>query len=95
MEGRKLGKIFLFAITLLNLYYFVPYIYRSHVKITKLEKEEKEIAKKIELAKNRIEDYNKSIETLEDDFQREKIARNRLQMVKEQEEIYRFIKTNN
>lgn len=95
MLGRNLGKIFLFAIIILNLYYFVPYIYRSHVKIAKLEREKKEIEEKIELAKNKIEDYNRSIETLEDDFQREKIARNRLQMVKEQEEIYRFIKTNN
>lgn len=95
MGQYKLTNIVLFVIILLNLYYFVPYIYRSHVKISKLEREEKEISNKIELVKNKIEDYNKSIETLEDDFQREKIARNKLQMVKDHEEIYRFIKLTN
>lgn len=92
MNGRRLGQLFLFAIVLLNLYYFVPYISRSYVKIEKLKREQVEIDKKIELVKKEIEEYNKSISTLEDDFQREKIARNKLQMVKEQEEIYRFIK---
>ncbi len=94
MNGGRIGRIILYAIVLLNLYYFVPYISRSYVKIEKLKKEQKEIEKKIELVKKEIEDYNKSIDTLEDDFQREKIARNKLQMVKEQEEIYRFIKSN-
>lgn len=92
MNGRRLGQLFLFAIVLFNLYYFVPYISRSYVKIEKLKREQVEIDKKIELVKKEIEEYNKSISTLEDDFQREKIARNKLQMVKEQEEIYRFIK---
>ena len=50
-----------------------------------------DIKEKIELAKNKIEDYNRRIDKLEDDFQREKIARDKLQMVKEKEEIYRFI----
>ena len=42
MGQHKLTNIVLFVIILLNLYYFVPYIYRSHVKISKLEREEKE-----------------------------------------------------
>lgn len=95
MNGRRLGQIFLFSIVLLNLYYFVPYISRSYVKIEKLKREQKELEEKIEIAKNRIEDYNKSIDTLEDDFQREMIARNKLQMIRENEEIYRFINLNN
>ena len=28
---------------------------------------------------------------MDDEFQREKVARNKLQMIKDQEEIYRFI----
>lgn len=91
MQENKVGKILLYVIILLNLYFFVPYMYRSYVKIEKLKKEQIEIKEKIELAKKRIEDYNIRIEKLEDDFQRERIARDRLQMIKENEEIYRFI----
>ena len=36
-------------------------------------------------------EYNNSIEALENDFKREQISRDRLQMVKEGEEIYRLI----
>lgn len=92
MNGRNVLKFSLFLIILLNLYYFVPYIYRSFVKIEKLKKEQIELNEKIEKTKLKIEDYNNKIDNLEDDFQRESIARNRLQMVKENEEIYRFIK---
>ncbi|WP_291259713.1 septum formation initiator family protein [Fusobacterium sp.] len=92
MNGRNVLKFFLFLIILLNLYYFVPYIYRSFVKIEKLKKEQIELNEKIEKTKLKIDEYNNKIDNLEDDFQRESIARNRLQMVKENEEIYRFIK---
>lgn len=92
MNGRNVLKFSLFLIILLNLYYFVPYIYRSFVKIEKLKKEQIELNEKIEKTKLKVEDYNNKIDNLEDDFQRESIARNRLQMVKENEEIYRFIK---
>lgn len=92
MNGRNILKFFLFLIILLNLYYFVPYIYRSFVKIEKLKKEQIELNEKIEKTKLKIDEYNNKIDNLEDDFQRESIARNRLQMVKENEEIYRFIK---
>ena len=80
MIENRVGKFLLYGIILLNIYFFVPYMYRSYV-----------IKEKIELAKNKIEDYNRRIDKLEDDFQREKIARDKLQMVKEKEEIYRFI----
>lgn len=89
-EGRA-GKLILFAITMINLYFFAPYIYRSYVKIEKLKKEELEVKKNIELTKKQIAEYNRGIDTLEDEFQVEKIARNKLQMVKDKEEIYRFI----
>lgn len=92
MGARKIVQMMLFVILLLNLYYFVPYISRSYVKIEKLKREQKELDEKIEVAKEKIEIYNNKIDTLEDDFQREAIARNRLQMIKESEEIYRFIK---
>ncbi|STO30996.1 Septum formation initiator [Fusobacterium necrogenes] len=91
MQENKVGKILSYIIILLNLYFFVPYMYRSYIKIEKLKREQLEIKEKIKIVKKKIEDYNIRIEKLGDDFQREKIARDRLQMVKENEEIYRFI----
>lgn len=91
MVESRIGKFLLYGVILLNTYFFVPYMYRSYVKMEKLQREQDDIRKKIELVKKKIEDYNRSIEKLEDEFQREKIARDRLQMVKEKEEIYRFI----
>lgn len=91
MIENRVGKFLLYGIIFLNIHFFVPYMYRSYVKMEKLQREQNDIKEKIELAKNKIEDYNRRIDKLEDDFQREKIARDKLQMVKEKEEIYRFI----
>ncbi len=86
------GKYSCWIILVIMLYVFVPQIYRSCIKINKLKNERKQLAKKIELEKNKIEEYNKRIEELKDEFYREKISRDELQMVKEGEEIYRLIK---
>lgn len=85
------SKIFCIVILLAVFYLFLPQIYRSYVKINKLNNEKKMILEKIQLEKNRIKEYNNSIEALDDDFKREQISRDRLQMVKEGEEIYRLI----
>ena len=85
------SKIFCIVILLAVFYLFLPQIYRSYVKINKLNNEKKMILEKIQLEKNRIKEYNNSIEALENDFKREQISRDRLQMVKEGEEIYRII----
>lgn len=91
MKKIGVGRITLLGIIFFNLYFFTPYIYRSWVKINKLEEEQQNIQQKISITRNKIEEFNKKIDTLEDGFEREKIARNKLQMVKEKEEIYRFI----
>lgn len=85
------SKIFCIVILLAVFYLFLPQIYRSYVKINKLNNEKKMILEKIQLEKNRIKEYNNSIEALENDFKREQISRDRLQMVKEGEKIYRLI----
>lgn len=85
------GKFICIGLLLGNLYLFLPQIYRSHVKISKLKTEKNQILEKIQLNKNKIEEYNNSIKALESDFKREQISRDRLQMVKEGEEIYRLI----
>ena len=85
------GKILCIVVLLDVLYLFLPQIYRSYVKINKLNNEKKIILEKIQLEKNRIKEYNTSISALDNDFKREQISRDRLQMVKEGEEIYRLI----
>ena len=85
------GKLSCWIILAIVLYVFVPQIYRSHIKVNKLKSEKKQLLKKIELEKNKIEEYNKHIDELNDEFYREKISRDELQMVKEGEEIYRLI----
>lgn len=85
------GKLSCWIIFAIVLYVFVPQIYRSYIKVNKLKNEKKQLLNKIELEKNKIEEYNKRIEELKDEFYREKISRDELQMVKEGEEIYRLI----
>ena len=85
------GKLSCWIILDIVLYVFVPQIYRSYIKVNKLKNEKKQLLNKIELEKNKIEEYNKRIEELKDEFYREKISRDELQMVKEGEEIYRLI----
>lgn len=85
------GKWSCWIILVIVLYVFVPQIYRSYIKVNKLKSEKKQLLKKIELEKNKIEEYNKHIDELNDEFYREKISRDELQMVKEGEEIYRLI----
>ena len=78
------GKLSCWIILAIVLYVFVPQIYRSYIKVNKLKNEKKQLL-------NKIEEYNKRIEELKDEFYREKISRDELQMVKEGEEIYRLI----
>lgn len=85
------GKWSCWIILAIVLYVFVPQIHRSYIKVNKLKSEKKQLLKKIELEKNKIEEYNKHIDELNDEFYREKISRDELQMVKEGEEIYRLI----
>ena len=71
--------------------FFGPHICRSYVKLGKLKNEEKQLKERITALKEEISDYNSKIGLMGDDFQKEKIARDKLLMIKEQEEIYRFI----
>lgn len=84
------GKIACIIFTVIVLYMSLPQIYRSCVKINKLKAEKNQISEKIQLEKSKIEEYNNSIKALEEEFYREKISRDRLQMIKDGEEIYRL-----
>lgn len=69
----------------------IPDIYVNYNKERKILKECEEIYKKIELEKIKTDEFEVKIEELDDEFQIEKIVRDKLKMVKENEEIYRFI----
>ncbi|WP_410207685.1 septum formation initiator family protein [Fusobacterium sp.] len=71
--------------------FFFPHIYRSWIKLKKLDEDMLILYTRIQTLQLQIEGYKNRIGDMDDDFQREKVARNKLQMVKEQEEIYRFI----
>ena len=53
------------------------------------------VNKKIEEIKADIEKYDKKIASLDDEFEKEKVARNMFQMVKENEVIYKYVEKNN
>lgn len=69
----------------------IPDIYVNYNKERKILKECEEIYKKIELEKIKTDEFEVKIKELDDEFQIEKIVRDKLKMVKENEEIYRFI----
>ncbi|MGL4307555.1 FtsB family cell division protein [Cetobacterium sp. SF1] len=86
-----MGKVILFCIVIMNLSIFGTSIYRSCVRIENLKEELKLIEEnKIEL-NEKIQEYDNLLNQLKDPFYREKIARDRLQMKKEGEVIYRSI----
>ncbi len=85
-------RIAMACFILLNLAIFVPNIYRSQVKITKLQKEICALKEAQANIKDKIESYDKEIESLKDINNREKMVRNKLQMVKHGEIIYRVTK---
>lgn len=66
-------------------------IFRSSVRIKKLQNEKYLKIQKKNKLQQLILSYDKKIEDLEDPYKREEIARNRLQMVLPGEKIYRLI----
>ncbi|MGL4392843.1 MAG: septum formation initiator family protein [Fusobacteriaceae bacterium] len=71
---------------------FVPQIIRSNTKIQRTEKAIKDIEKKIIATNDGIESYQKKLKDLEDPFFREKLGREKLQMVRDGEKIYKLKK---
>lgn len=85
-------KILVFCMILINSFIFSSYIYRSHIKLDYLKKDREIIAQKKQEALEKIEEYDTLLKQIDDPFYKEKIARDRLQMKKEGELIYRSIK---
>ncbi|MGL6063615.1 MAG: FtsB family cell division protein [Fusobacteriaceae bacterium] len=73
-----------------NIIIFFPQIQRSYTKIKRIEKKIEEIESKSLGLKEEIKDYSEKIEKLKIPYYREKIGREKLQMVKEGEEVYKL-----
>ncbi|MCI5725724.1 septum formation initiator family protein [Fusobacterium sp.] len=81
----SLGIISLFSLNV------VPQIKNNISKKENLEAEIENTTKKIALLDEQIIKYDNFIKKLETDFEQEKIARNKLKMIKENEVIYKLV----
>lgn len=89
INGKRIAAV---LFLLINLASFAPNIYRSFVKISKLENELSSLKETEKNLIEKIDNYNKETESLKDDYNKEKLIRNKLQMVKPGEIIYRVTK---
>lgn len=89
INSKRIGAVLWVLFTVSS---FAPNIYRSYVKIEKLEKEIKSLKDAQCIIKEKIKNYDDEIEDLKDMDNREKMVRNKLQMVKQGEIIYRVTK---
>ena len=93
--NKKLLWLIVIIILLLSSFNVVPQIKHSLSKKKSTKEEIIAVNKKIEEIKADIEKYDKKIASLDDEFEKEKVARNMFQMVKENEVIYKYVEKNN
>jgi len=84
-------NIFLFAVLGIFLYNVLPNIYDNHKKIEVLQQEKEELLLKNRNMEKKLFDIKEEIERLNDEFYVETLSRERLNMVKEDEKIYRLV----
>ena len=70
-------------------------ITHSRSKKNSIKEEIVAVNKKIEEIKADIEKYDRKIASLDDEFEKEKVARNMFQKVRENEVIYKYVEKNN
>ena len=93
--NKRLLWLIVIIILLLSSFNVVPQIKHSLSKKKSTKEEIIAVNKKIEELKADIEKYDKKIASLDDEFEKEKVARNMFQMVKENEVIYKYVEKNN
>jgi cell division protein FtsB len=89
---KGLKRIFVVGIIGTGICVAGPNIYRSYIRLTKLKIEREELTLKKEQYVEQIRIYDEEIEKLKQNFYREKIAREKLFMIKEGEKIIRINK---
>ena len=92
--NKKLLWLIVIIILLLSSLNVVPQIKHSLSKKKSTKEEIIAVNKKIEEIKADIEKYDKKITSLDDEFEKERVARNMFQMVKENEVIYKYVEKN-
>ena len=92
--NKRLLWLIVIIILLLSSFNVVPQIKHSLSKKKSTKEEIIAVNKKIEEVKADIEKYDKKIASLDDEFEKEKVARNMFQMVKENEVIYKYVEKN-
>ena len=93
--NKRLLWLIVIIILLLSSFNVVPQIKHSLSKKKSTKEEIIAVHKKIEEVKADIEKYDKKIASLDDEFEKERVARDMFQMVKENEVIYKYVEKNN
>ena len=93
--NKRLLWLIVIIILLLSSFNVILQIKHSLSKKKSIREEIVAVNKKIEEIKADIEKYDKKIASLDDEFEKEKVARNMFQMVKENEVIYKYVEKNN
>ncbi len=88
-----IGSIIFFIFLLFNIS-VLRQVRNNYSKNNNIQNEIFKIEQKIKKTDLEIEKYNKFILNLNNDFEQEKIARNKLKMIKPNEVIYKLIEKN-
>ena len=92
--NKRLLWLIVIIILLLSSFNVILQIKHSLSKKKSTREEIIAVNKKIEEIKADIDKYDKKIASLDDEFEKEKVARNMFQMVKENEVIYKYVEKN-
>ena len=93
--NKRLFWLMVIIVLLALSFNVIPQITHSRSKKNSIKEEIIAVNKKIEEIKADIEKYDKKIASLDDEFEKEKVARNMFQMVRENEVIYKYVEKNN
>ena len=93
--NKRLLWLIVIIILLLSSFNVILQIKHSLSKKKSIREEIVAVNKKIEEIKADIEKYDRKIASLDDEFEKEKVARNMFQMVRENEVIYKYVEKNN
>ena len=92
--NKRLFWLMVIIVLLVLSFNVILQITHSRSKKNSIKEEIITVNKKIEEIKADIEKYDKKIASLDDEFEKEKVARNMFQMVKENEVIYKYVEKN-
>ena len=93
--SKRLGWLLLIMFLVLMTFNVTSQIKHNMSKKNSIQEEIKIVNKKIEETTANIAKYDRKIESLDDDFEKERVARNMFQMGKDNEVIYKYVEKDN